>query len=164
MVESTGSTTQVRTSYLPSEILWAHRLTPLMTYKKENGQYRIDYSQFHSVDPVKMSDCSARQLATADTTSDDLADDDHQGYFTSHAVHYASSTSTNRHLNAIRKVRSSLQQRRRQQRQKAAALRQRDADVVCASSENTSRRQSSVVEPPNYSGSGKLDLSRRSIS
>ena len=45
-------TTQVRTSYLNSEILWGHRLAPLLTYQKENGQYKIDYAQFHEVLPV----------------------------------------------------------------------------------------------------------------
>ncbi|ESN90489.1 hypothetical protein HELRODRAFT_122071, partial [Helobdella robusta] len=52
IVESTGMTTQVRTSFLPREILWGHRLAPLLTYQKENGQYKIDYSQFHAVIPI----------------------------------------------------------------------------------------------------------------
>lgn len=62
IVESTGMTTQVRTSYVPREILWGHRLAPLLTYQKENGQYKIDYSQFHAVIPIlSMPDHSARE-------------------------------------------------------------------------------------------------------
>lgn len=54
---------QVRTSYLPAEILWGHRLTPLVTYQKENGHYTIDHKQFHSVIPVNIPQCSARTQA-----------------------------------------------------------------------------------------------------
>ena len=67
-VESTGSTTQVRTSYLPSEIYWAQRLAPLMTYHKENGLYTIDYAQFHDTLPVKMPECSAKAFASRKKT------------------------------------------------------------------------------------------------
>lgn len=112
VVESTGGTTQVRTSYLPSEILWGHRLTPLMTYQKENGQYRIDYSQFHSVEPVSMPECSAKCLAAERQRgqSDNDDDDEHgQAYFTSPAVRL-SSTGNNR-LSIIRRMRTSLQRR-----------------------------------------------------
>ena len=60
-VEPTGMSTQVRTSYLPSEILWGHHLAPLMTYEKVNGQYFIDYTRFHNTIPTKMSELSARE-------------------------------------------------------------------------------------------------------
>jgi hypothetical protein len=59
-VESTGSSTQVRTSYLPSEIHWGQRLAPLVTFHQEDGCYTIDYSQFHNTIPVPMPDVSAR--------------------------------------------------------------------------------------------------------
>ncbi|ELT87586.1 hypothetical protein CAPTEDRAFT_226569 [Capitella teleta] len=62
-VESTGMVTQVRTSYLPSEILWGHRLAPLLTYKKDTGGYKIDHQQFHATIPVNMAECSARELS-----------------------------------------------------------------------------------------------------
>ena len=68
-IESTGMMTQVRTSYLPSEILWGHRLAPLLTYQKENGQYKIDYGQFHQTVPTTMPECSAKQYAAGDTKS-----------------------------------------------------------------------------------------------
>jgi len=60
-------TAQMRTSYLPSEIVWAHRLAPLVAYQSHDGQYRLDYRRFHAVDPVSMPDCSARSLAESDT-------------------------------------------------------------------------------------------------
>jgi len=63
IVESTGMTTQVRTSYLPGEILWAHRPASLLAYQKENGHYRVDYSQFHAVVPINMPEYSAKTLA-----------------------------------------------------------------------------------------------------
>ena len=62
-IEATGMTAQLRTSYLPSEILWGYHLSPLVTYQKENGYYNIDYTQFHSTIPVlSMPECSAKKL------------------------------------------------------------------------------------------------------
>ncbi|GMR61766.1 hypothetical protein PMAYCL1PPCAC_31961 [Pristionchus mayeri] len=62
VVESVGSTTQARTSYLPSEILWGKRFEKLVHYKKENGQYNIDFSKFHNVYDIKTPTCSAKKL------------------------------------------------------------------------------------------------------
>ena len=56
-------TTQARTSYLPGEILWGHRFERLVTFKKENGEYEVDYSRFHSTVPVDIPQCSAHELA-----------------------------------------------------------------------------------------------------
>lgn len=61
VIEATGMTTQARTSYLPSEVLWAHRLERLMTFQKDDGRYNVDYSRFHVAIPVQMPDCSARE-------------------------------------------------------------------------------------------------------
>ncbi len=63
IVESTGMTTQARTSYLPGEILWGHRFERLVTFQKENGEYQIDYSRFHSTIPQEIPTCSAKTLA-----------------------------------------------------------------------------------------------------
>ena len=52
---------QVRTSYLPGEILWGHRLAPLMTYQKSDGHYNIDYSQFSESIPTSMPEFSAER-------------------------------------------------------------------------------------------------------
>jgi hypothetical protein len=108
---------QVRTSYLPSEILWGHRLAPLLTYQKENGQYRIDYTQFHAVEPVKMPECSAQQLAADGrrALSEDNEDDDHDPvYFTTPAVKFLSASYGRQGI--IRRMRTSLQRRRNRSR------------------------------------------------
>lgn len=57
-------TAQVRTSYLPGEILWGHKFKPLITYQKFNCRYRIDYSDFHTTIPIPdMPECSAKDYA-----------------------------------------------------------------------------------------------------
>jgi len=63
IVESTGMTTQARTSYLPCEILWGHRFEKLVTFQKDSSQYLIDYSRFHSTVSIDIPQCSARDLA-----------------------------------------------------------------------------------------------------
>ena len=63
IVESTGMTTQARTSYLPGEILWGHRFERLVTFQKDNGEYMRDYSRFHCTVPVDIPQCSAKKLA-----------------------------------------------------------------------------------------------------
>jgi potassium inwardly-rectifying channel subfamily J len=55
-------TTQARTSYLPDEILWGHRFEKLITFQKEDGTYKIDYSRFNSSIPVDTPLCSAKDL------------------------------------------------------------------------------------------------------
>jgi len=66
---------QVRTSYLPSEILWGHDLAPLLTYQKDNGRYKVDFSQFHNVVAVETPDMSAKDMTAAAAATAD--DDDH---------------------------------------------------------------------------------------
>lgn len=56
----------MRTSYLPSEILWGHRLAPLVHYQRENGQYLVDYTRFHDSFPYPMHECSARDFLESD--------------------------------------------------------------------------------------------------
>lgn len=51
-IESTGMTTQARTSYLPGEILWGQRLERLVTFQREDGEYQVDYSRFENTVPV----------------------------------------------------------------------------------------------------------------
>ncbi|XP_054258073.1 ATP-sensitive inward rectifier potassium channel 12-like [Macrosteles quadrilineatus] len=57
--ESTGQTSQARTSYLPSEVLWGHRFQPMVSYSKERMSYLIDYSLFHRTQQVDTPLCSA---------------------------------------------------------------------------------------------------------
>jgi potassium inwardly-rectifying channel subfamily J len=77
IVESTGMTTQARSSYLPGEILWGHRFERLVTFQKENGQYQIDFSRFHNTLPMETPQCSAKELAEmGDRGHHNLAVDD----------------------------------------------------------------------------------------
>lgn len=62
VVESTGMTTQARSSYLPSEILWGHRFVELVAFKKETGEYEVDYTLFNSTFEVDTPLCSAKNL------------------------------------------------------------------------------------------------------
>ena len=45
-------TTQARSSYLCNEILWGHRFEKLITFQKEDGTYKIDYSRFNMTVPI----------------------------------------------------------------------------------------------------------------
>lgn len=61
LVEATAMTTQARSSYLPSEILWGHRFEPLIF--EEKNQYRIDYAYFHKTFEVPSTPrCSAKDI------------------------------------------------------------------------------------------------------
>ncbi|XP_061466232.1 ATP-sensitive inward rectifier potassium channel 11 [Rhineura floridana] len=60
VVETTGITTQARTSYLADEILWGQRFVPIVT--EEDGQYSVDYSKFGNTLKVPTPNCTARQL------------------------------------------------------------------------------------------------------
>ena len=56
-------TTQARSSYLCNEILWGHRFEKLITFQKEDGTYKIDYSRFNMTVPIDTPTCSAKDLA-----------------------------------------------------------------------------------------------------
>ncbi|XP_036314359.1 inward rectifier potassium channel 4 [Pipistrellus kuhlii] len=67
MVEATAMTTQARSSYLASEILWGHRFEPVLF--EEKNQYKIDYSRFHKTYEVPGTPCcSARELQESKIT------------------------------------------------------------------------------------------------
>ncbi|XP_058263304.1 inward rectifier potassium channel 2a [Hemibagrus wyckioides] len=62
MVEATAMTTQCRSSYLASEVLWGHRFEPVLF--EEKNYYKVDYSRFHKTYEVPSTPlCSARDLA-----------------------------------------------------------------------------------------------------
>uniref|UniRef100_A0A8C4NI34 Potassium inwardly rectifying channel subfamily J member 12a n=1 Tax=Eptatretus burgeri TaxID=7764 RepID=A0A8C4NI34_EPTBU len=61
IVEATAMTTQARSSYLTSEILWGHRFEPVVS--EDEKQYKVDYSRFHSTYEVPTPPCSAQDLA-----------------------------------------------------------------------------------------------------
>ncbi|XP_070789663.1 ATP-sensitive inward rectifier potassium channel 11 [Pituophis catenifer annectens] len=60
VVETTGITTQARTSYLADEILWGQRFVPIVS--EEDGQYSVDYSKFGNTVKVPTPNCTAKQL------------------------------------------------------------------------------------------------------
>ncbi|XP_038620488.1 ATP-sensitive inward rectifier potassium channel 11 [Tachyglossus aculeatus] len=60
VVETTGITTQARTSYLADEILWGQRFVPIVA--EEDGRYSVDYSKFGNTVKVPTPTCTARQL------------------------------------------------------------------------------------------------------
>ncbi|KAI1884720.1 hypothetical protein AGOR_G00229320 [Albula goreensis] len=61
LVEATAMTTQARSSYLPSEILWGHRFEPVLF--EEKGHYKVDYANFHSTFEVPSTPrCSAKEM------------------------------------------------------------------------------------------------------
>jgi hypothetical protein len=62
-VESTGQTTQTRTSFLNTEILWGHRFEPVVNYNKELQGYEINYSKFDTTKTIDTPLCSAKKLA-----------------------------------------------------------------------------------------------------
>ncbi|XP_015127601.1 inward rectifier potassium channel 2-like isoform X3 [Diachasma alloeum] len=62
VIESTGMTTQARSSYLPTEILWGHRFSHIITFKKETGEYEVNYNLFNNTYEVDTPLCSAAEL------------------------------------------------------------------------------------------------------
>lgn len=62
-VESTGQTTQARSSYLNMEVLWGHRFLPVVSYNADRQGYDIDYSKFNETLTVDTPLCSAKELA-----------------------------------------------------------------------------------------------------
>ncbi|XP_058622208.1 inward rectifier potassium channel 2 [Onychostoma macrolepis] len=62
MVEATAMTTQCRSSYVTSEILWGHRFETVLF--EEKNHYKVDYSRFENTYEVPSTpQCSARDLA-----------------------------------------------------------------------------------------------------
>lgn len=62
VIESTGMTTQARSSYLPTEILWGHRFVNVVSFRKETGEYEVDYTLFNNTYDVDTPLCSAKEL------------------------------------------------------------------------------------------------------
>lgn len=61
MVEATAMTTQARSSYLSSEILWGHRFEPVVF--EERNHYKVDYAYFHKTFEVPSTPrCSAKDM------------------------------------------------------------------------------------------------------
>lgn len=52
-IETTGASCHIRTSYLPNEILWGYRFTPITPKFNQNDDYLFDYSIFNQVEQVQ---------------------------------------------------------------------------------------------------------------
>lgn len=62
IIETTGLTTQTRTSYMPNEIVWGARFDS-MIHSNPSGDYFIDYARFNSItSDGQTRDYSAKQL------------------------------------------------------------------------------------------------------
>ncbi|KZR97785.1 Uncharacterized protein APZ42_007145, partial [Daphnia magna] len=44
------------------EIKWGHRFEPLVSFRKDTGQYAVDYSLFNNTYEVDTPLCSSRDL------------------------------------------------------------------------------------------------------
>ncbi|GAB1607443.1 inward rectifier potassium channel 2-like isoform X6 [Argonauta hians] len=60
VVSTTGRTVQAKTSYLPWDIIWGHRLEPLTTSIDANGSHIVDFTHFDTTYPVPTPWCSAQ--------------------------------------------------------------------------------------------------------
>ncbi|XP_026865882.2 ATP-sensitive inward rectifier potassium channel 1-like [Electrophorus electricus] len=56
--ESTSSSFQVRTSYLPKEIMWGYQFLPIISRSKE-GKFRVDFSNLSRVMPSFTPHCAS---------------------------------------------------------------------------------------------------------
>ncbi|XP_070983348.1 ATP-sensitive inward rectifier potassium channel 1-like [Oncorhynchus clarkii lewisi] len=55
--ETTSSACQVRTSFIPQEIMWGYNFLPIISRSKE-GKYRVDFSNFSKVVAVTTAHCA----------------------------------------------------------------------------------------------------------
>ncbi|XP_065088719.1 ATP-sensitive inward rectifier potassium channel 11-like [Ochlerotatus camptorhynchus] len=62
-IESTGQSTQARSSYLNTEILWGRRFEPVLFFSKEKQSYVTNISQFNQTTPSDAPNCSAKEYS-----------------------------------------------------------------------------------------------------
>lgn len=62
-IESTGQTTQARSSYLASEVLWGQRFEPVVSYNKDRQGYEVNYSKFDNTLPIETPPYSDAKMA-----------------------------------------------------------------------------------------------------
>lgn len=60
--ETSNTTFQARTSYLPHEIQWGQRFEQMLIYRKDQNKFQVNFSAFHSTYEVDTPLCSARTL------------------------------------------------------------------------------------------------------
>lgn len=59
---STGQTSQSRTSYLNTEILWGYRFVSCVNFNEKCYKYYVDDEKFNVTTPISIPLCSARNL------------------------------------------------------------------------------------------------------
>lgn len=64
--ESTSFSCQVRTSYLPKEIMWGYQFLPIISRSRE-GKYHVDFSNFAKVAPVDTAPCASHYAKSPDS-------------------------------------------------------------------------------------------------
>ncbi|XP_028134336.1 G protein-activated inward rectifier potassium channel 3 isoform X2 [Diabrotica virgifera virgifera] len=62
-IESTGQTTQARSSYVASEVLWGHRFESVVSYNKDRQGYEVNYSKFDNTVAIDTPLCSGADLS-----------------------------------------------------------------------------------------------------
>lgn len=62
-IESTGQAIQARSSYIAREILWGHRFDQVVSFRKETGEYLVDYSKFNATHEVQTPLCSSKDFS-----------------------------------------------------------------------------------------------------
>ncbi|KAK7926032.1 hypothetical protein WMY93_008342 [Mugilogobius chulae] len=68
--ESTSSSCQVRTSYIPQEIQWGHTFLPIIS-KTKTGKYCVDFSNFSRSVPVSTPHCALCFMADVEQRNSD---------------------------------------------------------------------------------------------
>ncbi|XP_026865881.1 ATP-sensitive inward rectifier potassium channel 1-like isoform X2 [Electrophorus electricus] len=58
VAEATSFSCQVRTSYVPKEIMWGYQFLPIISQSKQ-GKYRVDFSNFSRVVPTVTPHCAS---------------------------------------------------------------------------------------------------------
>ncbi|OCT82141.1 ATP-sensitive inward rectifier potassium channel 11 [Xenopus laevis] len=71
VVETTGITTQARTSYLADEIRWGQRFVPIVA--EEDGRYCVDYSKFGNTVNAPTPHCTPRALEENHSALDNIS-------------------------------------------------------------------------------------------
>jgi len=65
VTEETGNSIQVKTSYVPNEIMWGHQFDHnILEYDTKAGCYQILHSKIHAIDADETPRLSAKQLMT----------------------------------------------------------------------------------------------------
>ncbi|XP_010218021.1 PREDICTED: ATP-sensitive inward rectifier potassium channel 1 [Tinamus guttatus] len=83
-VEATSATCQVRTSYIPEEVLWGYRFAPIVSKTKE-GKYRVDFQNFSKTVAVETPHCAFCLYNEKETKAKEKKGYDNPGFVMSEA-------------------------------------------------------------------------------